>query len=64
MRCKACNRALSDFESTRKIPDTGEYLDLCNVCYHSIEDVVITSEREDLRGEEISDIDDFFDSYE
>ena len=32
MRCRACNRELSDYESTRKNPDTGEYEDICNQC--------------------------------
>ena len=32
MRCKSCNIALSDAESTRKDP-TGEYYDLCSQCF-------------------------------
>jgi hypothetical protein len=32
MRCIACDRALSDYESTRKSSVTGEYVDLCNRC--------------------------------
>jgi hypothetical protein len=28
----ACDRALSDYESTRKSSVTGEYVDLCNKC--------------------------------
>tara|TARA_R100000541_G_scaffold3271_1_gene10538 strand:+ start:261 stop:422 length:162 start_codon:yes stop_codon:yes gene_type:complete len=28
----ACDRALSDYESTRKSSVTGEYVDLCNRC--------------------------------
>lgn len=50
MRCKACNINLSDFESTRKSNTTGEFIDLCNVCYGSIQqDIDPASEREDLR---------------
>ena len=32
MRCMACDRALTDYESTRKSIVTGEYIDLCNNC--------------------------------
>lgn len=53
MRCVACNKALSDFEATRKSAETGEYLDLCNYCYSTIGGNVLAEEREDLRDEEI-----------
>lgn len=36
MRCKACDRLLTDFESTRKSEVTGDYVDLCSHCYSSI----------------------------
>lgn len=58
MRCKACNKALSDFESTRKSTETGEYIDLCNWCYGTISKDAPMHEREDLRDEEIIDNDD------
>lgn len=32
MRCKACNKNLSDFEATRKYT-AGDYVDLCNQCW-------------------------------
>lgn len=32
MRCTVCNALLSAFESTRKHPDTNEYLDTCCTC--------------------------------
>jgi len=51
MRCIACDKELSDFEATRKSSTTGEYLDLCNTCYSSIQDELYSDEREDLRGE-------------
>ena len=38
MRCKACNVALDDIESTRKDKQTGEYLDLCGKCLYGYED--------------------------
>jgi NAD-dependent SIR2 family protein deacetylase len=35
MKCQSCETMLNDHESTRK--DThGNYVDLCNSCYHEI----------------------------
>jgi hypothetical protein len=48
MRCYCCDRALSDFESTRKSATTGEYLDMCNKCYSTIKDDLLSEERYDL----------------
>jgi|TARA_R110000787_G_scaffold72581_4_gene161799 hypothetical protein len=51
MRCIACNKNLTDFESTRKSAQNGDYLDFCNECaYYTAEDVA-TIDREDLRSE-------------
>lgn len=33
MRCKACNVALDDDESTWKDLETGEFYDLCRKCW-------------------------------
>ena len=53
MRCVACDRNLSDFESTRKSRETNEYLDLCNKCFNEIQnDLDEIQEREDLRHDE------------
>jgi hypothetical protein len=52
MRCVACNKNLNDFESTRKSAITGEYLDLCNTCFHQVEQDIPAKERDDLRSEE------------
>jgi len=40
MHCCCCDRNLSDFESTRKSKSTGEYLDMCNACYRTVQDSV------------------------
>lgn len=48
MRCYCCDKNLSDFESTRKSVTTGEYLDMCNKCYSTIKDDLISEERYDL----------------
>jgi len=52
MRCIACNKNLNDFESTRKSATTGEYVDLCNHCFHNVEQDIESIVREDLRDEE------------
>jgi hypothetical protein len=36
MRCKACDEALTDYETTRKSLATGEYINLCQGCFSSI----------------------------
>lgn len=49
MRCLACNVALSDFEATRKFSGSGEFVDLCNHCFHSgVDEEISSDEREDL----------------
>ena len=32
MRCQDCNTNLTDAESTRKDPRTGDYMDICDQC--------------------------------
>ena len=48
MRCYCCDKNLSDFESTRKSVTSGDYLDMCNKCYGTIKDDLISEERYDL----------------
>jgi len=52
MRCYCCNKALSDYEATRKSVSTGDFLDMCNKCYGSISSEVLAVERTDLRHED------------
>ena len=52
MRCYCCNKALSDYEATRKSVTTGNFLDMCNKCYGSISGEVLALERTDLRHNE------------
>jgi len=33
MRCKICDQLLNEWESVRKDPMTGEYLDTCGYCH-------------------------------
>lgn len=32
MRCRICDKLLTDHESTKKDPETKEFLDTCTVC--------------------------------
>jgi hypothetical protein len=59
MRCRACNKNLNDFESTRK-SESGEYVDLCNHCYREVQSDILAEERQDLQdgNEEWFDEDD------
>ena len=47
-RCRSCDEVLTDFEACRKSVDTDEYIDLCNQCFNSINDDVVSVERRDL----------------
>jgi hypothetical protein len=48
MRCQCCDKNLNDYESTRKSVSTGEYLDMCNKCYSTISDDLLSEVRYDL----------------
>ena len=48
MRCKACDKLLSDFEATRKYTKSNEFVDLCNDCFKYVSDVEV-KERPDLQ---------------
>ena len=64
MRCLACNKVLSDFEATRKSATTGQYVDLCNHCFHDVEYDIASLEREDLRNDDSFDAASEFDGLE
>ena len=55
MRCTCCNRLLNDFEATRKSKVTGEYLDMCNKCYGTVQQDLATDIRSDLPEDEVPD---------
>ena len=46
MRCRSCNEALTDDESTRK-GEYGEFIDLCGYCYTVSEKVKLDAYEED-----------------
>jgi hypothetical protein len=41
MRCKACNKSLSDAESRAKDSVSGEYLDTCKRCLRATEEALV-----------------------
>jgi hypothetical protein len=41
MRCKSCDVMLTDKETGRKDPLTGDFLDLCELCYSESQQAVI-----------------------
>ena len=40
MRCQVCDSVLNDYETTRKDPISGEYLDTCSDCLRSIREAL------------------------
>lgn len=48
MRCVCCDRKLTDFESTRRSAETGDFLDMCNRCVVGLG--IATIDRIDLAG--------------
>jgi hypothetical protein len=48
MRCLSCDSILSDFEATRKGAFSGQYIDMCNSCFNTINDNVLSIDRSDL----------------
>lgn len=63
MHCRCCDCLLSDFESTRKNADTGEYLDMCDKCFKEsgLGKIIDVIERQDLVEEfEEEEDDEFF----
>lgn len=67
MRCLACDCVLTDFEATRKWTRTGEYVDMCDICFNGLHTTLAeVEERDDLRDHEelpddfIVDMNDFW----
>ena len=44
MKCKACNKTLTDIEAVRKDRVTQEYYDLCALCYQVYKESITTLE--------------------
>jgi hypothetical protein len=58
MHCQACNRLLSDYESTRKHAVTFEFLDLCKVCFEDVKTIIPTIDRKELMTDQDLDVND------
>lgn len=69
MRCKACDKIMSNYELTKKFDVSGEFVDLCNECSRFLVDDDLTAignlEYADLYDlEEIKDVEhESLDSY-
>ncbi len=48
MHCTACDRLLTEFESTRRNAHTFQFIDLCKVCFEDVKPFVPTIDRTDL----------------
>jgi len=59
MKCLSCDVILSDFEATRKYAGSGQFVDLCNKCFKTIDSDVVTTERTDLFYEDGETYDDY-----
>lgn len=42
MRCKACDKIMTDYELTKKFSGSGEFVDLCNECSRFLADDDLT----------------------
>ncbi len=58
MHCTACDRLLTEYQSTLKNAVTGQYIDLCKVCFEDIKPFVKLIDRKDLITEADLDHDD------
>lgn len=61
MRCKACNRELTDSEAVRKSKVTQEYYDLCNQCFSHVQDSIYYNSETVFYSGEKSDQEDLTD---
>lgn len=62
MRCVTCNKLLNDYESTRKVANTGQYLDMCQDCFATLDIPPATIDRKDLLHEaDVIDVEELLD---
>ena len=63
MHCTACDRLLTEFESTRRNANTFQFIDLCKVCFEDVKPFVPTIDRKDLISEaDLDEIEDDLDT--
>lgn len=60
MHCVICDGFLSEFEATRRNANTGQFLDICNVCFSEsgLKNIMPTRDRKDLVKESDFDLED------
>lgn len=59
MHCICCDRLLSDYEATRRDVNTNQFLDMCNKCYGTISNEVLTLDRQDLKHDDEDELNDY-----
>lgn len=59
MRCKACDKVLTEYEMTRRSKSSNEFIDLCNHCYKYIQTDVQVVDKPELLS--LNDVIDLFD---
>ena len=62
MHCRACDKLLTEYQSTLKNAVTGQYFDLCKSCFEDIKPFVKVIDRKDLITEQ--DLDDPLEDFE
>ena len=55
MRCQACDRNLSDWESTKRNNITGEFEDLCSKCLDVVQQTATSEYTIDYESEDALD---------
>ena len=43
MRCKACDKIMTDYELTKKFSGSGEFVDMCNECSRFLVEDALTA---------------------
>jgi hypothetical protein len=47
MHCRSCDCLLTDYETNRK-DISGNYIDLCSVCYTDVKDDILSTDDDDV----------------
>lgn len=47
MHCRSCDCLLNDYETNRK-DISGNYIDLCSVCYTDVKDDILSTDDDDV----------------
>lgn len=55
-RCLSCNEALTDKEMCRKSVISGEYVELCDICFSDISDEVPTMDSNQSWDDDVEDV--------